>query len=104
MGVVFLMCDVCGKTFPDCGPFLQCYYECSRLWCSEKCADEDDFKNDDDYDVHFKSCKYCRKEDVDDSTLLEFFLDKNSITREEAVEDWKKNRKSKIFSLKKDIK
>jgi len=92
MGVVFVPCEYCCETFCDGG--IRCNEECSCHWCSMECAKKDGFKITDDEDKeteYEKTCNFCRGEEADDSTLLYWMLLKYSLTREEAVEMWKKD-------------
>lgn len=41
MGVDFLVCKNCGRTFCDCGEFVSC--ECGEDWCDNECAEEDGY-------------------------------------------------------------
>jgi hypothetical protein len=84
MGVEFFSCAVCGESVCDSGPYERC--ECGRKWCGKRiCLDTDGFENDD-----FRSCKFCRDEDVEDVRLLEYCLGRLGMTREQAIGDYLK--------------
>lgn len=82
MGVDWYPCVKCGETFPDCGPHVSC--DCGNYWCSDECAEKDGFRRSDD-DYSDGSCKFCRHEDLDDATLVNFMLKHFRKTREEMV-------------------
>ena len=94
MGIYYFACDYCGETFPDCGYYVSCE-SCGTRWCSDECANEDGFvyrESHCDFEdctecKHYRpdSCKYCRKEDYDDATLLEKALELLKISREDLV-------------------
>lgn len=92
MGVDFLICNRCSDTFPDCGSYVSC--DCWRKWCSDDCAGQDGFLREEDYEEDgewyegHRTCKYCRHEDADDSTLFLFLLTKLGVSREEVLAEW----------------
>jgi hypothetical protein len=89
MGVDFLVCKLCGDTFPDCGDFVRC--DCYCKWCSDECAEKDGFRVDEDETEEYeeeRSCNYCRRESADDPTLLSFLLTELGLTREKVLEQW----------------
>jgi hypothetical protein len=111
MGIDYLSCKNCGKDFPDVIDYVSC--DCGEEWCSEKCAEADGFKDEwcSKHDLAIEeverdiecgefcwqcefysvqSCKYCREEDFDNDTLLEFALNELGLTREELVSRYKK--------------
>jgi hypothetical protein len=92
MGVDYFSCDYCGRSICDCGHYEHCNEDCYRRWCNKNCAEGDGFKVDKDrvdkYDEYLKTCKFCRKQDAEDAELLEFLLEKYSLTREEVVKDF----------------
>lgn len=92
MGIDYYSCKSCGETFPDCGEYVYC--ECDENWCSMECAEEDGFKRGEfevwndyykKYVTQESSCKYCRKEDVEDSALLSTALKLLGVTRADLV-------------------
>lgn len=86
MGVDFFPCSRCCESICDCGSYVRC--ECGYKWCSDACAKEDGFNNgwDEELDEDVEpSCKYCRDEDLDDSTLLKFVLKHAKLTRKKAL-------------------
>jgi hypothetical protein len=96
VSVDYLVCQHCGETFIECGPCVWC--DCGEHWCSEECAELDGYRCyerqvDDEHDEDVEevcSCNFCREEDFDDETLLKFALEKLKTTREELVEEYKK--------------
>ena len=93
MSVDWYPCDVCGKTFPDCGDYVHCNDKCYHRWCSDECAEKDGFVVDydkvDEYGDPQRSCNFCRKEDVGDSVLLQFLLERFvQSDREAAVKEY----------------
>jgi hypothetical protein len=96
MGVDFFPCDKCMESICDCGDYVRC--QCGHRWCGLDCAMEDgyvmDGNSEDDWDGEGEkpdwrewdeSCKYCRKEDVEDSILLKFLLKHCKMTRKKAL-------------------
>jgi len=92
-GIDYITCDECGVNFPDCGEFY-CCENCYRSFCGE-CKEEAGLEFDTDEDGEptrdVISCKYCRNEDFDDETLLEFALKKLNTTKEQLKEEIKVN-------------
>lgn len=95
MGIDYYSCDYCGKSFPDCCNYEYC--NCGKHWCSEHCAElaglevNRELEECDDFSEEmngYKTCQYCRKEDVEDYNLVDFLLNKLEITREEAVKEY----------------
>ena len=75
------VCNFCGDTFSKAGTFVGC--DCNKCWCSESCAEADGLRGEENGYIppgetweQDTSCDYCRKEDYDDSELLEYALDK----------------------------
>lgn len=119
MSVDYYVCNNCGETFADCSEYISCD-ECGTRWCCDECAEEDGFiaEHCKKYDVYGyddlqeerkirncdcscyddcpeyvgDSCKYCRNEDYDDSTLLNRALDLLGINRIELVQMINKER------------
>lgn len=93
MGVDFFSCDGCGESICDCGSYIKCR-KCEHRWCDLTCAiknggykyndDEDDDDYDDDYEE--QSCKFCRKEEAEDSDLLNFLIKKYKLNRKTVVQ------------------
>lgn len=78
MGIEFIDCMHCGKTFTDSGEGIHC--SCGHSWCEEgwkgdKCA------IDDGYNEETETCKYCRKEAATDDELFAFLLKDLNVTR-----------------------
>ena len=83
MGIVFLICECCGRTFPDnCSPMVRC--DCGKDWCCNECATHDGYSRE------YDDCSYCRQEVFEDSTLLNYALELLATTKEELVEKYKK--------------
>lgn len=93
MGVDFLICNLCARTFPDCGDYVRCGEECWNKWCSEECAKKEGWVRDreredeGDGDDLARTCKYCRNEDVDDTVLLKFLMKKCKTTRKKLLKE-----------------
>jgi hypothetical protein len=85
MGVDYLTCNYCEKTFNDCGYYVSC--DCGMHWCSDKCAIKDKYKLKKKTDE--SSCKYCREEDFNDVTLLKYALKELKLTRKQLVDNYK---------------
>ena len=90
MGVDFYACDICHDTFPDCGDYVSC--ECGGKFCSNDCASMDYAVYDDNGECiegedGEGNCVLCRGEAATDYDLIEFLLEKCSLTREQAVEE-----------------
>lgn len=62
--------------------------DCSRSWCSHICAGEHKYSYKEVFGERVSSCKWCRKEDVPDSVLLEFILKKIRKSREEVIQKY----------------
>lgn len=73
-------CSHCQTTVSDCFDHVFC--SCKRMWCSEKCAAHGKLRNDRN---EKPTCKFCRKEDVEDSILLKFLLEWTTWSRKDAV-------------------
>lgn len=97
MGVDFYTCAVCGDNFPDCGEFTRCG-GCEEVFCGQECAQPKCSAKVCEYDNgHGEydgcdgcSCVLCRKEKVTDAVLLAFVLSYHRMTREEAVDMYRK--------------
>ena len=87
MGIDYCVCSECERGFPDVLAFEYC--GCGRVWCDEECSElgglRKEYDVDGDYDGN-GTCKYCRKEDFEDSELLNFFLKKEGIRREDVIQ------------------
>lgn len=110
MGVDWLSCS-CGRTFPDCGDYVMC--ECGESWCSDECAEENGFIQDNcklGYEViegyeqneecekescencdNFTKggCNYCRQEDFEDAILLQHALKLLNMDRSNLIDSYK---------------
>jgi len=99
MGIDYYPCKNCDETFSDCGYYVGCNYNCGRLWCSDECAEADDLQQakvpDGEDEREYCTCRYCRKEAVTDEDLLLFMLNRQKLTRGEAVKLWKSASKKK---------
>lgn len=108
MGVDFFPCDGCGDSICDCGDYVRCEGDggdCCQRWCSVECAREnggyrtgyEPEVNEESEECGVPSCKYCRDEDVDDSSLLNFVLKTYKLTRKKALKMYfgKKPKKGK---------
>ena len=84
MGIDYYSCTHCGETFNDCGYFISC--DCGNIWCSDECAKKDKYKVKKNGD---SSCKFCRKEDFDDTVLFNYALTKLKLNRKQLVEEYK---------------
>lgn len=94
MGVDFYTCANCGDTFPDCSYYFSCYI-CYHHFCSNECGDRKVEENPRDPDgslgyEEITTCKLCRKEDATDHQLLNFLLGHFKLTREQAMELYRK--------------
>lgn len=96
MGIDYYVCDNknCGEGFPDVGEYVMC--ECGCNWCSDECAEEDGFQEEENGFTpdgskweQETSCKYCRKEDFNDGELLRFALGKLSLSRNQLIKLYK---------------
>jgi hypothetical protein len=108
MGVDWLTCKSCGETFPDCGYMVSC--ECGQHWCSDDCAKVVGFEEehcklgyamDDNQcgkrcwncdDLVLRSCNYCREEDFEDETLLDYALSLLGYSREDLIKRYKNSK------------
>lgn len=119
MGVDYLVCKHCGRTFPDCGDYVRCNDDCYAKWCCDECAEADgleydrcelgyDIDSDNgrcerqdcyedgcEYYIPDRSCSYCREEDYSDGDLLEFALGLLGMSRQ-ALIDKNNSRKEKV--------
>ena len=93
MGIDFLVCSECDRGFPDVSDYEFC--GCGRVWCDEECAEigglcklYDEYG---DYDGE-GTCKYCRKEDFEDSELLDFILKREGIRRTDVIRIYMKEK------------
>lgn len=92
MSVDYLVCDHCGKTFPDCCEYYLC--ECERVFCQD-CAKKVGLKFSDDEDCYSdpESCIYCRKEAFTNYDKLQFLMKKYNLTDEQIEEEMRKEEK-----------
>jgi DNA-directed RNA polymerase subunit RPC12/RpoP len=77
MGVDFYVCQSCGDTFPDCGPYWSCE-ECGNHICSR--CEKTIIKRDEETETDI--CPFCTNEILSDYELLEFALKKLGMTRD----------------------
>ena len=102
MGVAFLICNACERTFPDCGSFSVCAEDwggCGKQYCSQECSKlerpghdrpptwqeaEDLYENDRAaWEALKVTCVDCRGELPNDRNILEFLLRRTGMTRAE---------------------
>jgi len=95
MGVDFYNCKKCNEVFADCGDYVYCP-KCYENWCCDECAEKDGLilisDEDGDYIEDECSCNFCRQEDFDDETLLEYLFKKYNVTRKEVALEYKKEK------------
>jgi hypothetical protein len=95
MGVDFYSCSNCRETFPDCGYYFTCS-QCEHMFCSNDCGGREYVKDENGehktsrYGEELTSCILCRKEDATSDQLLHFLLAKFGLTRDQAMEMYKK--------------
>lgn len=89
MGVDYYTCNYCGETFPDCGSYVYCG-ECYTRWCCDECAEKEGFKynNEEEGDMEYSTCSFCREEDAKDEDLLSFCLLKMGLSHQQLVEQY----------------
>jgi hypothetical protein len=99
VGVEFFPCAACGESICDCGRYEQC--GCGRRWCDLKCAAEDGYAEGEGVDPEcwdgFRetwTCAYCRLENFEDGELLNHLLRRYNLTREQVVEDRRRERRN----------
>jgi hypothetical protein len=68
----------------ECEEYVSCNEDCKLRWCNKTCAEKDGYKFEDDE----PSCKFCRKEDIEDSELLKYLLNSQEITRGELLRNY----------------
>ena len=94
MSVDFFDCRVCGQSVCECGHFVCC--DCGEKWCSEECAESEGY-NDTTYEKdnihHYGSCNFCRNEDHEDRTLLNYALSLLDKDRQELVKMYNESHK-----------
>lgn len=100
MGVVFLICEDCEGTFPDCGPYSRCD-DCGIKLCQSCAKDkgitgfimsESGFDGEDEEECAI--CPYCSGEEVTNDELLYFALEKLGMTEEDLTIQLKEKKKS----------
>ena len=77
-------CKDCNEAFVY-GSGVNC--DCGIEFCSQVCANSAEVRYDEETET--KTCKFCREEDYDDSTLFNFILKECGITREQVIEKYK---------------
>lgn len=94
MGVEFFPCDYCGESICDCGSYERC--GCGRRWCDLKCAEKDGYREVEGvepecWDGYREAwtCSYCRREQAEDSELLNYLLRQYNLTRDQVLEGWR---------------
>lgn len=114
MGVVFLTCNKCKRTFPDCGPFERCDEDwggCGRHYCSDECAKlerpghdraptwqevEDLYQNDRAaWEALEVTCVDCRGALPNDRNIIDFLLKRCGMTRSEADAEYLRSAKDR---------
>lgn len=89
MSVDFYPCAECEECFADCGDFFRC--DCGEHFCSTECGgyhSEEIEKEDGMTEVI--TCKMCRKESATSNQLLQFLMDKYSLTYDQVWEMYTK--------------
>lgn len=92
MGIDYYTCFGCERAFPDVIAYHNCE-ECGNIYCSTKCAKPELIESvEDDSDEERTSCVYCRDEIITDTDILSAVLQHFNISKEEALELYKKSR------------
>src|SRR5271165_4308841 len=98
MGVDYYQCDACGFGFRDDSDYCV-WCECGAKFCSESCGEMDNYSewNDVEQTNRFDlnkdiTCVCYRKEHATSDMLLGALLEHYSITRDQAIEIWKKQK------------
>ena len=109
MGVDYYKCDGCGRGYRDDSEYA-CFCNCGSMFCSEQCGklenyavleeqDEGDPRYQDWIDGNCQidkdkpiTCCICRKESYNEQVLLYALLQHYGITKEQAVEIYKKQK------------
>ncbi len=78
MGVDYYCCDVCGQTYPDCGPCGNCS-SCDSSLCGQ-CYD-DAIEKYSGRDGWSEKCQSCSGEIINDAQLVQYFLEHCQLTR-----------------------
>lgn len=93
MGIDYLVYKECEQGFPDVNDYKPC--ECGLNYCGEKCAVAGGLQQVLDEDGYFggvSDCKYCRREEFDDSELLDFVLKRENISRDDLISLYQKEK------------
>jgi hypothetical protein len=85
MGLDFATCDKCDYPFYDGTSYSYCK-KCSNLLC-EECTEDLEIEN---HEMSKEECPFCNLHEVTDTMVLDFLLEINDITKEEAIEDMRK--------------
>lgn len=84
MGIDYYSCSYCNSAFPDCSSRCR-WCDCGSRFCSPDCAKKEETVNDEG-DTVGETCCMCRKEDANDTDLLNFLLKHFNLTHEQAME------------------
>lgn len=97
MGVDYYVCDNCGDTFCDAGPFGACEH-CDNMMCPSCCAKFDvgtmwcDFADEElteeareEYEMGYDQCPFCCGKVTTDEQLFDFALKKLGLSREQLL-------------------
>lgn len=87
MGVDFYTCAFCQRTFPDCGPYFNCF--CGEHFCTPACGGRQYIDPEAGVE-EYTSCVLCRVEEVTNRDMLTFLLKHFNLTYDEAFELYKK--------------
>jgi hypothetical protein len=86
MGIDYYTCANCGDAFADCNDYFSCEH-CYEHFCTDECGGKETEDNDDpDSDAEIMSCIFCRREVTHDYDMIQFLLDKLSLTYDQAMD------------------
>ena len=87
MGIDYYVCDVCGESYPDCGPCGMCGNCESSLCgdCHDKAKEKYGVHTDDSYDS--LKCQLCTKDVITNDVMVEFLLKRIGVTRKQVEKD-----------------
>lgn len=83
MGIDISTCNNCEREYVQ-GYDVAC--GCGRNYCSKQCAKSSGMRYDEEADE--TTCKFCRGEDYNDSTLFHFILKECGITRQQVIDKY----------------
>jgi hypothetical protein len=90
MGLEFSECDRCGETVCDADPGLSCK-DCKQQICPD-CQNELEVEGMNGWQMLKEECPFCKLETVTNTMIMDFLLEMEGVTREEAIEDLIKHR------------